>query len=125
MKTTYSRLLEAAQVLSVLAQKELDVNEALELARLIKFCDGEIKIFEEQRLRLCKKYGKLNAEQTGYDFSKESERAFSIDVSKLLNAEVVLPIKKVVLKNSDLKLKAADVLACEDFVRFEGENRDD
>lgn len=120
MKVTYSNLIEAAQALDEISQKDLEIKEALELARLIRLCCNEIKIFEEQRLKLCEKHGKLNEQGTNYDFSDEGMRAFSKDFSKLLNLEINIPSGKVSLKSKGLKLKAATVLACDSFVKFAG-----
>lgn len=118
MKVTYSKLLEVLPALGEIAQKDIDVKEALELARLIKLCQNEIGLFEEQRLKLCEKHGKLNDSKTNYDFSDDGARAFSAEFSKMLSVEVNIPGKKVTIKAKALKIKAASVLACEDFVKF-------
>lgn len=118
MKTTYGKLLEAAPALRELTEKDLDVKAAISLSRLMKLCDSELKLFEEQRLRLCRKHGTLSEDKKNYIFSEDSKKKFSEEFSALILSEVNIPQGKISVKPSGFKLKASTILACEDFIKF-------
>jgi hypothetical protein len=68
--------------------------------RQIAACNEELKLYEERRLALCKKYGTMNDEMSKYVFTEENKRSFTTALNELFTQVVEIPGDPV--KVSDL-----------------------
>lgn len=114
MKNTIKQILNARETLSRLAEKTLPVKQSYRLAKLIKAIDGEINVYDGERIKLCEKYGTLNKEKHIYEFEDEAYKSFEADINVLQSQEVELDIKLIDI--SDLELSAQDIINIEPFI---------
>lgn len=114
MKTTIKQILNARETLSRLAEKTLPVKQSYRLAKLIKAIDGEINVYDGERIKLCEKCGTLNKEKHIYEFEDEAYKSFETDINVLQSQEVELDIKLIDI--SDLELSAQDIISIEPFI---------
>lgn len=119
MTVTYNEILKAAQALKKLAQKELNIKTAVNLARLIKKLDGELEVFNDKYRELLEKYGKEN-DEGGYSIPKEKQKEFSENLTQLINVEIEIDGGKINIED-DIKIEPAIILDAESFVEFKTE----
>lgn len=117
MKTTYERIARSIEALGKLSGLDLKIGEAVKVSKLITAVDGEMKIFNDLRLKLCEKYGK-RGENGSYEFSKDNGKKFSEELTELLETEAELPLEKFEIK-SPITIDASSVIALSEFVGFE------
>ena len=103
-----------ASCCSRLAGQTLPVKQSYRLAKLIKAIDGEINVYDGERIKLCEKYGTLNKEKHIYEFEDEAYKSFETDINVLQSQEVELDIKLIDI--SDLELSAQDIINIEPFI---------
>lgn len=78
---------------------KLPVKTSLYFARLAKYINEELRLFEEQRKKMCEEFGKLDEKKQKYTFaSEEKEKACKDKIKELLNIEVVIPLQPIGIK---------------------------
>lgn len=112
MKTTISKILDACETLSRLAEKALPVRQSYRLAKLVKAVNDELSIYDGERIKLCEKYGTLNKEAKKYDINNTDD--FYRDSAVLLSQEVELDVKPIDISN--LELSAQDIINIEPLI---------
>lgn len=117
MKTTISKILNAKAPLEKLAAKDLPVKVSYRLAKLMQALNAEIRVYDEQRIKLCKKHGVLSDDGKKYDIT-DSE-TFLREVTELLELEVETDVKPVTL-TPDICLTAQEIIYLEDFIEVSG-----
>lgn len=112
MTTTINQILTARDTLSRLAEQSLPVKHSYCLAKLIKAVNNEMSLYDNERIKLCEKYGTLNQEQRQYDIN--DKESFVRESTELLGQEVELDVKPIDI--TELELSAQDILNIEPFV---------
>lgn len=92
IKTTVKSINAAKEALKRLAKAELPARVSYTVARLIRAIDGELALYEVQRIKLCEKYGEINAEGTRYII--KDAVSFTREHTDLENTEVELNAEK-------------------------------
>ncbi|MEM3091778.1 MAG: hypothetical protein QXD05_01455 [Candidatus Pacearchaeota archaeon] len=91
MEITIKQLIESAESLAILAQKDMPIKTSYKLGKLLNKIREELKLYEEQRNNLIKKYGKdigggnyqidENDEEAINKFKKEHEELINLTVN--------------------------------------------
>lgn len=115
IKTTIRGILNAMPVLSKLSNRELPVKVSYSIAKVIKAANSELATYDTQRIKLCEQYGTLNVEKTEYIIDETRRSEFETKGNELNNLVVELAVNPIQLSD-DIKLKAAEILAIEDFI---------
>lgn len=113
LKTNLKSIVNAKESLKILSETELPVKVSYSLAKLINEVNKELSIFSAEKLKLFKKYGKL--ENDAYTILSENRENFHADLESLLSEEVTVFANKIDLPE-DLKLKPKDMINLEPFV---------
>jgi|WetSurMetagenome_2_1015567.scaffolds.fasta_scaffold14382_1 hypothetical protein len=93
------------------------VMVAWENRHLVGACNAEYRSVEEQRIDLCKKWGRLDEESKDYVFdTPESEAGFRQDYQVLCDQIVSLPGRPVRLADLRGDLSETDLEVLEDFL---------
>lgn len=106
------QILTARDTLSRLAERTLPVRQSYRLAKLIKAINGEMSVYEGERIKLCEKHGTLNKDEKKYDI--HDIEGFNRDSEELLNQEIELEAKPIDI--SGLELTAQDIIKIEPFI---------
>lgn len=112
MNVKLIQILTARDTLSRLGERTLPVKQSYRLAKLIKAINGEMSVYEGERIKLCEKYGTLNKEEKKYDIY--DIEGFNRDSEELLNQEIELEAKPIDI--SGLELTAQDIIKIEPFI---------
>lgn len=123
MKLTNQALLNSIPTLQKLSQEQLPIKISYTISKNIKAIEEELKIYEEERQKLIKKYAELDKEgkpkvnDNGiYIIKQENQLDFNKEVLELLNIETDINISKIDLnaleglKISPLELTSVDFL---------------
>lgn len=121
LSTNIKSILNAREAAKKLMGQELPVKASYRVAKLIKAMNGEIAIYDEERIRLCEKYGELDKDKGEYKISETTE--FYEALNSLLDIEVSLDVTKVSLPET-LNITPSDILNLSDFIEIEGEEDD-
>ncbi|MGN0548944.1 MAG: hypothetical protein ACI4IM_05050 [Acutalibacteraceae bacterium] len=112
MNVKLIQILTARDTLSRLGEQTLPVKQSYRLAKLIKAINGEMSVYEGERIKLCEKYGTVNKDEKKYDI--HDMESFTRDTEELLNQEIELEAKPVDI--SGLELSAQDIIKIEPFI---------
>lgn len=118
MKITIGEIVNALPALSRLAEEKLTVQSSVKLARLLKKLQIESEIYDQQRIKLCEKHGKLNKENGYYMITNVN--GFNIEYSELIAQETTIDFDKITLED-DIKITAKEFLTIETFINIEEE----
>ena len=119
MKIKLRRLVESASSLGHLSKQPCKAKIAFCLAKNIRLIQAELNAYEDARISLCKRYGKLNKETNSYEFEPEERRHFQAEFEDLLEIEVDIEVTR--LKSSDLinlTLSAAELLVLDWLIEY-------
>lgn len=102
MKLTNQELLNSIPTLQKLSQKQLPIKVSYTISKNIKAIEEELKIYEEERQKLIKKYAELDKEgkpkvndNGNYIIKQENQLDFNKEVLELLNIETDVNISKI------------------------------
>lgn len=115
MRITYEQLDGIRPALSKLSKLDLKATEAVKLARLVAKAESELKLFEDTKISLFKKYGE--EEKGGFRVKDENREAFFKEYRELCNTDINFDVETFSIK-SEISIDAASVLALEGFVDF-------
>lgn len=119
MEITNRELLNKVQVLSVLSNKQLPVKVSYALAKNINSINKELKIYEEEKLKIAKECslkdesGNPKIDNNQYVLIEDKKEVFSEQVNELLDIEIDLPIRQVnvnELLNSSVEFSPAELM---------------
>lgn len=117
MNVTIATLINATPVFSKITNKELSPVVSFRLVKLIKEINVELEIFEKEKEKLFKKYGKKNDDDS-YTILDENKDSWNKDITELLSLNVDITAEKVNLANEDIKISPADMMKIEEFVEM-------
>lgn len=118
MKVKYGEMISANEPLSLLAEKELSIKEAVGIARIIQALRNEFVIYQDKHKELLDKYGKPT-DDGKYTFNdEEAMKSFNADYAELLDFEVDLAVDSVKW-TSDIQMNAKTILLIDKFIDFE------
>ena len=99
---TLENIINSAESLRALAQKELKGKTAYRVSRMLRELDKEYSLFNETRAELIKKYGKKDengelvvSENGDYTLEQEHIEDFYKEINELLKNEVELTVDKI------------------------------
>lgn len=112
MKIKISTLLNSKDVLYMLGNTNgLSAHIAYRLYRNIELINKELEMYEKTRIKLLKSFAKKDSDgnpiikkndnQEFYDLSEENLQKFNEDISKIINENVDLDLKKISLDDID------------------------
>lgn len=96
MKATLAQMVNSVDTIKKLTKAELPIKLAFRFISLTKQIDEKLKVFEEARVELIKKYG-IPTEDGGVRVAEENVPAFNSEYSSLLSEQVELDIQKISL----------------------------
>lgn len=101
-------LINCAEGLKNLSQKQLKARTAYTVGKLLKVADAEMNEFNEARMKLIKKYGEkdennelITDENENVHIPNESVEAFNSELQDLLSASIELNANKIKLDDLD------------------------
>lgn len=120
LSTKLRTIVEAKESLQNLASMELPLKTSYKLAKMVRCISNELLVFDEQRLKLCQKYGALCKNGNSYEIPPDKMPLFGKDYAELLNIDVELDCEKVTLPDT-INIKPIDLVALYDFIEIEGD----
>lgn len=114
MKTTIEELINADETIARLIKQPLPVVQSYRLAKFTKALVEELKVYNDERIKLCEQYGTLDKNEGVYKFEGENLEKFNADKNVLLSQEVELDVKPIDI--SGLELSAQDIINIEPFI---------
>jgi len=110
MKVRLIDVYNSVQVINKILDTQLPVTIAFQLTKLIKNLDNEVKIVEEQRVKLVSKYGE-EIEDKGFTVSEANKEAFLKEFTELLESEIEINWNPVdISKFEGLNLSPNDLM---------------
>jgi len=123
MKLLNGEIFDAREPLQKLANKELPVKVAYDLAKMVNKLNEELKAIDEVRNGLVKKYGEVDKESSGQISIKPESGNYSKfveGITELMNQEVEVVIGKVKLPQEvdgiTLQIEPSVLMALEKFI---------
>ena len=124
-----SDLLNGAETLQKLSQKDFKAKLAWSIARLLKAAEAEIQSFNETRMNLIKKCGEkdengelITDDKGNCKIRPEEIDSFTKELNELINTEVEINANKINMNLlEDIDFTPADMAILEPFVEFEEE----
>lgn len=118
IKIRLHKLLEAKESLQKLSVIELPLKTSYKLAKMIKKINEELSFFEDERLKLCKKYGKFDEATTTYMVEDANMFEFKKEFTELLNIEAEFDCERILLPDT-IVIKPIDLIALDDLIKIE------
>jgi hypothetical protein len=110
MKITLAEVKSLEASLAKIFDKELKIQVAYRLSRLLKRLTTEMEALEENRIKLVKKYGIVNEENKQLTVPQDKTQDFYREFSELMSLEIDIPFEPIALESfGDISLSAADV----------------
>ena len=102
--------------LTKLIEKEIPVNTAFRLNKLIKVFDEYLTQIEEYRVKLINQYGVKNEEKNQLEVPGKKMKDFSKEMNDLLNEEVEVEFSPININmfGDDLMLSTKDLMLLEE-----------
>ena len=121
---TLENIINSAESLRALAQKELKGKTAYRVSRMLRELDNEYSLFNETRAELIKKYGVRDengelvvSENGDYTLEKEHIEDFYKEINDLLKNEIELNVNKIELDDlGDITFTPNEMLMLEPFI---------
>lgn len=115
---TLRNLVKAAPVLQKLTTQELSVAQLYRAAKLVKAVNAELAIYDAGRRELIERHCDRNGDKLTY--KDGTGIAFNRELQELLDVEVDLGVKPLVLTERDnIRLTLCDMEAVEGLVQIE------
>ena len=110
MKVKLFEIYSSVPVMNKILEATLPATVSFQLTKLLKTLNEEIKIIEEQRVKLVTKYGE-NGENEAVTVSDSKKEEFLKEFSELLESEIELNWQPLSISNFDgLNLSVNDML---------------
>jgi len=74
MKIKVSLLITAVGILKAIDMTKMKLSTSYKVRQILNKCEDAIQDFQAIRIQLAEKHGKLNEEQTQYEFSTDEAR---------------------------------------------------
>jgi len=125
MKVTLEKVYVAQQSLTKLLSQDMPSSLAFRLSRLAKQVKSELDTFEENRIKLVKKYSTSGKEKKSPAVDPEQSvkvhpdkmKEFSAELMAMLAVEIELDFEPISVKDlGDVKISAIDLVNIEPFV---------
>jgi hypothetical protein len=96
MKIKVSLLITAVGILKAIDMTKMKLSTSYKVRQILNKCEDAIQDFQAVRINLAEKHGKLNEEETQYEFSTdESREAFQDELSAVMEDEIDMDIKPI------------------------------
>ena len=117
MKVKYKDLVFAMSALNKISELEMKVSDAVKVANLINIIRNELIPFEETKITLCKKYGRLEPDGQTYTIPEMNTSNFASEYNNLHETEIDFTSKPFVI-STDIYIDAKSILAHDKFITF-------
>ena len=109
MKLKLETLVSSVTPLRTLFSKEIPVSVGFNISKTVKAIEENIKIYDESREALIKKYGTENEDGT-YTVPPKAVKKFEAEHRELLETEVDLQADQISIeKLGDIKMSASEI----------------
>lgn len=111
MKLKLKQIWECGEAISGLLKKELsNIKASYWIGRNAKRIESEFKVLNEKRITLVKQFGTENKKTKNYDIPDDKLEEFNTKFKELLNIEVEVDIKTVLIDDiKDAKISPRDI----------------
>lgn len=109
MKLKNIQIVNAKTALSNLGAERLPIKVAYAVTKNFQKLDAEIRIFENMRLEIFKRFGKEN-DKGMIEVLPERQAEFQKEMNDLLEIEIEVDILSINLKDVECKMSALDLL---------------
>ncbi len=110
-------LINSKEALQKLIEKELPVKTAFKLNKVVKLISPELENFEEQRVKLIKKYG-TSDQDNNITVSPNNLDEFGAQLNDLLNMDVNINFEPISLSElGDVTISTKDLLNLEYLIK--------
>ena len=123
MKVKVGKLLQMKPVIEKIVTKDIDIDIAWDLMKVVKAFDAELDLYAKSRLKIFNRFAEEPKEDAtpeekkkGKVIPKEKREDFAKEIEKLLDKEIKLEVKKIKLsslKANGIKLSTGNVMAIE------------
>ncbi len=120
MKLRLEQIINGYEALKRLNQEKTSGGLSYKLSRNLDHVTPEIKKFEDKRLELVERYGKLSEDKTQYIFVKNNADKFSAEIKDMVDTEIEVNI--VIVSEAELdkiQCTGADLLALDWMIQEE------
>lgn len=109
MKIKLEKLVASLEPLRNLFSKEIPISIGFHISKTIQAIEENMKLYDESRTALVKKYGKENKDGT-FNIPPKSVKEFEAEHQELLNTEVELQAEEIsIARLGDVKMSSSDV----------------
>lgn len=118
---TYGKIIEAVMPMAELMKVKMKLSESIGVSKLLRRLREEESIYNEQRIKILKHYGKLNKEGNAYEVPEEKREQATKELIELINMEIDLGEKlKVTVNesNADTSFIGENLYRLIDFIDF-------
>ena len=127
IKIKLEQLVNSAEGLRGLSQKQLKARAAYAVAKILKAADAEMTSFNETRMELIKKYGEkdetgeLKSDENGnVHIPDDTLATFSNELQELLDTEVEISANKIKMNDvENVEFTPSEMAQLDDFIEFE------
>ena len=118
IQITLGELFAARQSLDKLFTLDLPIRSSVTLSKTMKAVRSELEIFDEKRVALIKKYGKIDPVTGNGTVEPENAEKFNTAYKELIDIKVELTVTRITLASfgEGAKLSAFDLVRLEPFV---------
>ncbi len=111
MKITLAEVKSLESSLSKIFNKDVNIKLAYRLGKLLKRLSEEMKMLEENRIKLVKKYGEEDEETKQLSVPPEKTQEFYNEFNELMQIEIDVDFEPVPLEQfGDIEMSASDVI---------------
>lgn len=113
MEIKLKKIVTANGALNKLMSKEVPIKVGFQLSKIAKKLNEELSIYNDNRVKLIKKYGEEDKKKNGnYNIKKENIETFQKELTELMEVKVKVDIDKIKIKEiENVKLSGGDLLA--------------
>ena len=118
IKVKIRNILDANDALTRLSQNTLPIKTSYDIAKVLNRVREEVRIYDTERIKMLEKHGTLNEEKTEYVFeTPEKMQAFQKEHNELMDVDVEIDVKPIVLKSTDnIRITAQEIINLGAFV---------
>lgn len=103
------------KALNKLADQPIGIAKEWVLAKFVKQFVEKNKIFEEQRVKIAKKYGKLSKDGQQYSFEGKNRELFLKELQQLLDIEETYDVEEIKVEEG-MGLSTNELILLEDIL---------
>jgi hypothetical protein len=117
MKLSLAEIKMLENSLTKVIDKDINIKMAFRLGKFLKTLNDEMRVLEDSRIKLVKKYGKENETTKQIEVPNESQSDFYQEFNGLMQEQLEISFEPIPLSAfGDIEMSAADVFRLEGIV---------